>query len=80
MTPNGRRRGLAVIAGGASILSFYAALVILNTWFLVPNDPSQTQAHNFETKLKITAVCAIVLVILILFIRWILRKRDELAT
>jgi hypothetical protein len=47
---------LTALGWVAVVLSVYAALVILNTWFLVPGDPAHTTAENIQTKLKIMLV------------------------
>lgn len=68
---------LTALGWVAVVLSVYAALVILNTWFLVPGDPAHTTAENVQTKLKIMLIAAIALVGLISTARWSFRKRVE---
>jgi len=59
------------------VLSVYAALVILNTWFLVPGDPAHTTAENIQTKLKIMLGFGLALVVLVSLSRWSFRKRSK---
>jgi hypothetical protein len=68
---------LTALGWGTIVLSVYAALVILNTWFLVPGDPAHTTAENVQTKLKIMVGFGLALVGLISLARWSFRKRSE---
>ena len=77
MTPRAKRRGLTAMAVIANILSVCAVFIILSVWFLVPNDPSQTQAHNAVAKLKVVAAFAVALVALVSFSRWAVKMRGQ---
>ena len=68
---------LTALAWTAVVLSAYAALVILNTWFLVPGDPAHTTAENLRTKLKIMFAFGFALVGLITLARWSFKKRTQ---
>ena len=48
MTTKAKRIAITTTAWTAVILSLYTSFVIFNSWFLVPYDPSQTQAHNIN--------------------------------
>jgi hypothetical protein len=78
-TANIKRIGLAVAAWVAVVLSFYAVFVILNTWFLVPNNPYLTQSQNIKVKLEIIAVSAVALFTFIKFAEWSFRKRKAVG-
>ena len=69
------RIGLAVAAWAAVILSCYVIFVILNTFFLVPDNPSLTLPQNLKIRWEIIAVSAVVLTVLIKFARWAFKKR-----
>jgi len=68
---------LTALSWGTIVLSVCAALVILNTWFLVPGDPAHTTADNVQTKLKIMVAFGLALVGLVSMARWSFRKRSE---
>jgi hypothetical protein len=74
-TANVKRIGLAVAAWIAIVLSFYAVFVILNTFFLLPDNPSLTQTQNLKIRWGIIAVSAVVLSLLIKSARWAFKKR-----
>ena len=77
MTAKAKRRAITATIWTAVILSLYSSFVIFNTWFLVPYDPSQTQAHNIKVKLEIIAVFAAVLFALVTLARWAFKKRSQ---
>jgi hypothetical protein len=68
---------LTALVWGSMVLSVYAALVILNTWFLTPGDPAPATAENIHTKLKTMVGFGLALVGLISLARWSFRKRFE---
>jgi hypothetical protein len=68
---------LTALAWTAVVLSVYAGLVILNTWFFVPGDPAHTTAENIQMKLKIMAAFGFALAGLITLARWSFRKRTQ---
>jgi hypothetical protein len=68
---------VSVAAWIATILSVYTGLVILNAWFLVPNDPALTPSQNLKTKLEIIAVSAAIFVGLIALARWSFKKSRD---
>jgi phosphatidylserine synthase len=68
---------LTALAWTAVVLSAYSALVILNTWFLVPGDPAHTTAENILTKLKIMFAFGFALAGLITLARWSFKKRTQ---
>jgi len=74
-TANIKRIGLAIAAWVGVVLSFYAVFVILNTFFLVPDNASLTQLQNIKIRWEIIAVSAVVLSVLIKFARWAFKKR-----
>jgi cobalamin synthase len=68
---------LTALAWTAVALSVYAALVILNTWFLVLGDPAHTTMENVRTKLMIIVAFGFALAGLIVLARWSFRKRAQ---
>jgi hypothetical protein len=46
---------LTALAWTSVVLSIYAALIIVNTWFLAPGDPAHTTMENVRTKLMFIA-------------------------
>jgi hypothetical protein len=73
----GKKIALAVAGWVAVCLSLYAVFVILNTWFLAPDDPALSQSANIKIKLEIIACFAASLIGLIAFARWSFRKRNS---
>jgi hypothetical protein len=70
---------IAITTGAwtAIVLSVYSVFVILNTWFLVPNDPSKTPSQNLTVKLEIIVAFAATLIVLLVFARWAFAKRRQ---
>jgi hypothetical protein len=66
----------ALAAWIAIVLSLYAVFVILNTWFLVPDDSiiNGPSPQLIRLKEEVTAVSVVVLVALIFFAKWAFKK------
>lgn len=68
---------LTALAWVTVVLSIYAALMIFNTWFLVPGDPAHTTAENIQARLKTMLGFGLALVGLVSLSRWSFRKRSK---
>lgn len=77
MAANRSTAALTAIAWLAIVLAIYAALVILNIFFLVPDNPAHTVGENIRTRFGMIAIFALALAGLIALSRMCFAKRSE---